>query len=116
MRRDDRAEPVTGKDDPFARLVEQARTLGDRHDVVGSSSEVVGAVLGRGIGQAVAAEVHRHDREPAAWAAEPSRDRRPDPGGLAQPVDHDGPGRPRASGGPPQSRKWIRSPLELPTR
>ena len=89
---------------------QQPRSLGRGEHVVGEGRRVV--ALGRGVGQAVPAQVHGDDAPDRAQA---TSDRRPRPGRVRQPVDeqdagcigHAGPG---GLAGPPQSRKWIRSP------
>ena len=85
--RDDRPEPVTGEDDPIVRAVASnpepsatART---------SPAKVAGVVaLGRSVGQAVAAQVHR-DHVPSG--TKPARDRSPGPGRVGQAVDEQDP-------------------------
>ena len=97
-RGDDRPEPMPGQRRPGRRPRpgRGARALGDRDDVLGQDVRVVGAVLGRGVRQAVAAQVHRDGRASARRAvARPApRSRRV----CAQPVDEDHARRGRPAG------------------
>ena len=87
-RSDDRAEPMTGEDDAVGRAGEQARAFRDREHVIGERGWVV--ALGRGVGQAVPAQVHRDD---VTNRPDPACDRIPRPRRIRQPVDQQDPGR-----------------------
>ena len=90
----DRPEPVTGEDDPIGLAVaEQSRALGDGDGVARQDIEVVAAVLGRRVGQAVTAQVQSHEPSRAAAPGEPAGDRCPDPARLTEPVDRHDPRR-----------------------
>ena len=84
--------PASTTRDPPPGRGEQPGSLGDRHDVGREDRQVVRAVIGRGVREAVPAQVHRHDPSHAVRASQPPRDRRPDPGRLRQPVDRHDPG------------------------
>ena len=87
-RRHDGPEAVPGEHDPVIAVGQQSRALGCRGDVLGERHWVV--ARRRGVGQTVAAEIHRDDR---LNSQEPARDRRPGPGRVRQAVDeeHAGP-------------------------
>ena len=105
-RGDDRPEPVTGEDDRAAPSVEQPGALRDRDDVVGRGRRGRRRRLGRRVGQAVPAEVHR---DASAGPAIRRRATGAQTQALAdEPVDERR--RPALAAPPPQSRKWIRSP------
>ena len=71
--RDDRPEAVTREDDPIGIAVaEQSRALGDRDGVASQDIEVVAAVLGRRVGQAVTAQVQSHEPSRATAPGEPA--------------------------------------------
>ena len=87
--RDDRAKPVAGQHDPVAGCLEQAGALSDRDDVPREGRGVV--AVGRGIGQAVAAQVHG---DHVTNGAQPAGHRRPRPRRVRQAVDEQDAGRP----------------------
>jgi hypothetical protein len=87
---------VAREDDGVGWLDQDARALGDSDDVVAEKLEVVGAVLGRSVGQAMTPQVHGDEPHNARGPAEPARDRRPRQGGVPQPGDrHDAGGQRR---------------------
>ncbi len=112
--RDDGPEPVTGDDDriPGGDLrIEHARAFGDGDDVAAQSLEGVGVVLGRGVGQAVSAQVHR---DGPGTPAKPAGDGCPDPGRLREAVDQDDAGHRRGDRRVPGRRGTLRriAPVE----
>ena len=98
---DDRSEPVTGEDDPVARLGEQARPLGDGEDVARERLRVV--AVRRSVRQPMATQIHRHD---VPHRAQSARNGRPRPRGVRQPMDEEHTGSSVASGAP------LASPVE----
>jgi hypothetical protein len=86
VRGDDRAEPVPGEHDPVVGPGQQARALGDRHEVVPERLERVlhVRILGGSVGQTVAAQIGRHN---ACRGTQTPGHRGPHPGGLRDPVD-----------------------------
>ena len=83
--RDDRPEPMPRQDHPLV-VGEGPGAFRGRDRVVGQDRERIGAVLGRGVGKAMAAQVHRDGRN---GSGEPARDRSPDPCRLRQAVDEE---------------------------
>ena len=66
-------EAVTREDDPIGIAVaEQSHALGDRDGVALEDIEVVAAVLGRRVGQAVTAQVQSHEPSRATAPGEPA--------------------------------------------
>ena len=86
----DRAETVSCQDHARRVMRPEPRALRHGDHVACLEIDVVGAVLGRRVGQAMAAQVHRHEASPTSGTTDPASHRCPDPGRLAQTVDcHD---------------------------
>ncbi len=89
---DDRPESMSGEHDPDS-IRQHAGAIRDRDSVGHLDRQLVRAVLGRGVGETVAAQVHGHEALPSRGRAEATGDRRPDPARLRETVDRQYPGR-----------------------